>query len=394
MSADPFHQADVVVAAIRNAIEGNPQLAALHQPEFRGNEWEYVKDCLDTGWVSSAGKYVEAFEARLAEYTGSKYAVAVVNGTAALHICLLLAGVNAGDEVIVPSLTFVASANAVSYCGAIPHFADVSEVTLGIDVNKLEQYLSDIVINRDKQSFNRHTGRPIKAVVPMHSFGHPVDLEPIVQLCERFNLVLVEDAAESLGSWYKGRHTGTFGRLAALSFNGNKIVTTGGGGAILTQDESLARQAKHLTTTAKLPHAWNFDHDQIGYNYRMPNLNAALGYGQLERLPSFLNRKRELTARYFGEFAKVPGIRLFIEPEFAQSNYWLQVLMLDSPDIGLRNEILRRTNESGLMTRPVWTPMHKLKIYESSPSMPLPVTEELAKRIINIPSSPNCAGEE
>ncbi|MFC5401731.1 LegC family aminotransferase [Cohnella soli] len=394
MPVESVQIADAVVTAIRAAVEGNPQRLALHQPEFKGNEWNYVKECLDTGWVSSVGKYVDRFEEQLATVTGSQYAVAVSNGTAALHIALLLAGVEAGDEVLIPSLTFVATANAVSYCGAMPHFADIAESTLGLDPEALKSYLRDIAVTRDGCTYNRMSGRRMRALVPMHTFGHPVDLEPLIEVCERYKLVLVEDAAESIGSKYKGRHTGTFGKLASLSFNGNKILTTGGGGAILTQDESLAKRAKHLTTTAKIPHAWQFEHDQIGFNYRMPNLNAALGCAQLERLPSFLHRKRLLTENYRQAIADVPHMKLYTEQAFAESNYWLQTIILNSPNLELRNEILRRTNENGLMTRPVWTPMHQMKIYANCPAMPLPVTEQMAQRIINLPSSPICAGDE
>ena len=268
--------------------------AALHEPEIAGNEWTYVKECLDTGWVSSVGSYVDRFEAMIAEQTGAKHAIATVNGTAALHACYTLAGVKAGDEVIVPTLTFVGTANAVAYLGAAPHFADSDERTLGLDPVSLEEHLSDIAEVRDGACVNRISGRPIKAVVAVHLYGHPADLDALAAVCRRFDLTLIEDAAESIGSYYKGRHTGNHGRLAALSFNGNKIVTTGGGGAILTNDDALAAIAKHLTTTAKRPHAWAYDHDRVGFNYRMPNINAAMGCAQLERLEDMLERKRTL----------------------------------------------------------------------------------------------------
>ena len=284
---------NLVVEALASVV---PAPAELHEPEIAGREWEYVKECLDTGWVSTAGAYVDRFETMLADVTGVAHAVAIVNGTAALHAALALAGVEAGDEVIVPTLTFVATANAVAYLGARPHFADSEEKTLGLDAAKLADHLERITDIQGGRCINTHTGRPIRAVICMHTFGHPVDLDVLTEVCRRFGLVLIEDAAESLGSYYKGRHTGAWGRLSVLSFNGNKTVTTGGGGAILTNDADLARAARHLTTTAKMPHDWEFVHDQIGYNYRMPNVNAAIGCAQLERLGDFVERERRLTA--------------------------------------------------------------------------------------------------
>ena len=314
-----------VLEALQSALPDRQGFTALHEPQFGGNEWRYLKECLDTGWVSSVGSFVDRLEADLAAYTGVKRAIAVVNGTAALHICLLLADVQADDEVIIPSLTFIATANAVSYCNAVPHLAEVSTQTLGLDVEKLATYLATVTEMRADGCYNRGTGRRIKAVAPMHTFGHPVDLDPLLDLCNCYQLELIEDAAESLGSSYKGRHTGNWGRLSALSFNGNKVVTTGGGGAILTNDEKLADAAKHLTTTAKLPHSWEFNHDRIGYNYRMPNINAALGCAQLEQLPEMLASKRRLAERYVTAFAGMAGISVVTEPAFARSNYWLKI---------------------------------------------------------------------
>lgn len=384
-----------IVDILNKAFPKRDEFTSLHEPKFQGREWEYVKECLDTGWVSSAGKYVERFERELAQSTGSRYAVAVVNGTAAVHICLLLSGVKAGDEVIIPSLTFVATANAVSYCGAFPHFADVSTQTMGLDPTKLETHLKEISKRGiDGYLYNRITNRRIAAVVPMHTFGHPVDLDSLIELCERYKLPLVEDAAESLGSYYKGRHTGTFGQLAAMSFNGNKIITTGGGGAILTQDEGLAKAAKHLTTTAKVPHRWEFQHDRIGFNYRLPNLNAALGCAQLEQLPDLLEKKRALAKMYHQIFSTFPGISVFREPHFANSNYWLNAIVLEKPDVDLRNNILEQTNNAGFMTRPIWTPMHRLPIYQNHPRMDLTVTEQMEDSIINIPSSAFLSADE
>jgi len=378
-----------IVQALRQVLPERKDPIALHEPAFSGREWEYVKECLDSGWVSSAGRFVERFERELAELTGIPHVVAVVNGTAALHVCLLLAGVRPGDEVLVPSLTFVATANAVRYCGAIPHFVDVSPVTLGMDADTLSAYLNEIVqTGPDGTVINRATGRRIAAVVPMHTFGHPVDLEPLLALCERYRLPMVEDAAESLGSLYRGRHTGSFGLLGAFSFNGNKIVTTGGGGAIVTSDAELAKAARHLTTTAKRPHPWAFWHDQVGFNYRMPNLNAALGCAQLEQLDRLLDNKRKLYERYRRFFADVQGVRVLQEPPYARSNYWLNAILLEKPDLRQRDEVLQATHDAGFLTRPVWTPLHKLPMYTDCPRMPLPVTEQLEQAVINVPSSP------
>lgn len=376
-----------VFAAIRTILPGDRGFISLHEPSFKGNEWKYIKNCLDTGWVSSVGAYVNQLEKDLVDYTGAKYAVAVVNGTAALHIALQLAGVQAGEEVIVPSLTFIATVNAISYCGAIPHFADSEEKSLGLAPAKLHYYLDDICEMRGQACFDKYTGRRIRAVLPMHTFGHPVDMDPLLELSQKFNLQLVEDAAESLGSFYKGHHTGTMGMLATLSFNGNKTITTGGGGAILTNDESIARLAKHITTQAKLPHKWGFNHDMVGYNYRMPNINAALGCAQLEQLPGFIERKRNLARQYKEAFENVSWIRFFSEPEYARSNYWLNVLVLDRAFAYERDHLLELTNNAGIMTRPLWTPMHKLNMYQNCPRMDLSTAEDLERRIINIPSS-------
>ena len=375
-----------VVSALRNVLPDG--LAALHEPHFSGNEWVYVKECLDTGWVSSVGKFVDRFEHDLAEATGARHAVAVVNGTAALHICLQLAGVEPGDEVLMPALTFVATANAVSHCGAVPNFVDVDEATLGMAASELRDHLNNIADLRDGACFNRQTGRRIRALLPMHTFGHPSDLDALADVAARFCLELIEDAAESLGSYYKGRHTGNVGRLSALSFNGNKIITTGGGGAILTNDADLAKLAKHITTTAKLPHRWLFEHDMVAYNYRLPNINAALGCAQLEQLPGFLESKRQLFQRYRAAFSGIAGAHIVEEPAGCRSNYWLQTLLLDESAAGLRDDILAATNDAGLMTRPAWTPMHNLAPYANCPRAELPVTESLECRIINLPSSP------
>ena len=376
------------IVHVLNAVLVNAKTPiALHEPCFLGNEWSYVKDCLDTGWVSSVGKYVDKFEVMLAEFTNVKRAVAVVNGTAALHICLKLVGVEKGDEVLVPALTFVATANAVTYCGAIPHFVDSEERTLGLNSKKLSDYLYNISDIRGDGCFNKKTKRRIKAVIPMHTFGHPVDLDPLIELCSQYKLELVEDAAESLGSYYKGMHTGNWGRVSAVSFNGNKTITTGGGGAILTNDEKLGDLARHLTTTARVPHKWAIEHDDIGYNYRLPNINASLGCAQLEQLPGFLEKKRDLSERYRKAFETIGGARFFTEPDYAKSNYWLNVLLLDENILDQRDDLLEMTNNLGFMTRPAWTLMHKLPMFQDSPIMDLSIAENLQRRIINLPSS-------
>lgn len=382
----PFNMMKII-EGIRSTIPFEKGFIALHEPQFFGNEWVYVKECLDTGWVSSVGKFVDRLEQQLAEFTGVSRAVAVVNGTAALHICLKLVDVIPGDEVLVPALTFIATVNAVTYCGAVPHFVDSEERTLGLDPEKLAIYLAEITDVRPEGCFNLKTGRRIKAVVPMHTFGHPMDLDPLLELCRRFRLELVEDAAESLGSCYKGRHTGNLGKVSALSFNGNKVITTGGGGAILTNDESLGKLAKHFTTTAKTPHKWAFNHDMIGYNYRLPNINAALGCAQMEQLPEFVRKKRVLADRYRQAFAGVEGVKFFTEPDFARSNYWLNVLLLNKEFSGERDTFLELSNSLGIMTRPAWTLMHKLPMYRGCPRMDLSVAQSLESRIVNIPSS-------
>lgn len=359
----------------------------LHEPTFDEKEIEYVTDCIRTGWVSSVGKYVDQFEMSIAEYTGVKRAIAVVNGTAALHIALKAAGVQENDEVFMPALTFIATANAASYLQAIPHFVDVSVQTLGMDPVKLEEHISEIGEMKNGHLVNKQTGRIIRAVVPMHTFGHPVALDELIAVCDRYNLVLVEDAAESLGSFYKGTHTGGFGAVSALSFNGNKIMTTGGGGAILTNDEKLANYVKHITTTAKIPHSWEYRHDEIAFNYRMPNINAALGCAQLEKMDEFLFSKRKLTQTYQKLFESIEGVTLFTEPPHGTSNYWLQTIILNTKKHN-RDAVLELLNSEGVMTRPIWVPMNKLVPYKDCPVGDLSVTNELNERIINIPSTP------
>ena len=383
---------DQIFNAIQTVVGAAP--VALHEPRFAGNEWAYLKECLDSTYVSSVGKFVDRFESALVEFTGAKHAVAVMNGTAALHVALKLAGVRTGDEVLVPTLTFVATANAVTYCNAVPHFVDSEERTLGVDPRALRSYLQSATELRGGECINHRTGRVIRALIPMHTFGHPVDIEGVLAIARDFHLALVEDAAESLGSTISGRHTGTFGLMGTLSFNGNKTVTTGGGGAILTNDPALARHAKHLTTTAKLPHPWEYRHDETGYNYRLPNINAALGCAQLEQLLGFLAAKRRIFDRYCAAFAGIAGVRMVAEPAGCRSNYWLQTILLDEKMRSEQSNILAATNAAGIMTRPVWALMHTLTPYSDCPRMDLTAAESLQQRLINLPSSAHLGKEE
>jgi perosamine synthetase len=380
---------EATLAALRSVLGSPEARISLHEPEFRGNEKAYVIDCIETGWVSSVGSYVDRIERDLAAITGVGHAVATANGTAALHVCLMLAGVETDDEVLMPALTFVATANAVAYIGATPHFVDSEDRSLAVDAEKLEAHLRAVAEVRDGACVNRGTGRVIRALVVLHAFGHLGDLDALAALAERWKLVLIEDAAEAIGSRYRGAHVGGIGRLSALSFNGNKIITTGGGGAVLTNDPALAKRAKHLTTQAKVPHPWAFSHDAVGYNYRMPNLNAALGCAQLERLPDMLARKRELAARYTTAFTDVPGVRFLTEPEGTQGNYWLNALILDYP--AMREPMLTALNDAGFMARPIWTLMHRLPMFADAPRADLATAERLEATVVNIPSSPALA---
>jgi perosamine synthetase len=376
-----------VVAAVQHAVGTPNGILALHEPVFAGNEVAYLEECIKSTFVSSVGKFVDRFEAMLAEFTGARRAVAVVNGTAALHACFRLAGVEPGDEVISPTLTFIATTNAIAYCGATPHFVDSSFETLGMDSRALGLHLDAIAQRSTGGTINRETGRRIAAIAPMHTFGHPVDMDGIIAIARQWEIPVVEDAAEAIGSTYKGHAVGSQARLAALSFNGNKIVTTGGGGAILTDDEDLGRRAKHITTTAKIPHKWAFVHDEIGFNYRLPNLNAALGCAQLEQLAGFLAKKRLLAAAYDRAFADVPGVRFAREPDGTTSNYWLNAILLDEAQAGLRDEVLGALNGAGFGARPAWTLMHQLPMFASCPRGDLGVAESIERRLINLPSS-------
>jgi perosamine synthetase len=373
---------DEVISFVRSKF-GADGFIALHEPRFSGREQEYLKDCIDSTFVSSVGKYVDRFEQDLAAYTGAKYAIATVNGTAALHAALVLAGVTLGDEVITQPLTFVATVNAIKYCGAEPCFVDVDRDTMGLSPDALRRFLEESAVLEDGLCKNRVSGRVIRAVVPMHTFGHPARIDEIVTICEEYQLVVVEDAAESLGSRYKDQHTGTFGHMGVFSFNGNKTITCGGGGAIVTDDEALARKAKHITTTAKVPHKWEYDHDCVGFNYRMPNLNAALACAQLEQIEAVLENKRGLAKEYAAFFESI-GLSFVQEPAQAYSNYWLNALVLD--DRAQRDEFLQETNSQGVMTRPVWKLMHHLEMYANAQRGDLSVAEWLESRLVNIPS--------
>lgn len=362
---------------------GTDEFIPLHAPVFSGHEREYVTATIDSTFVSSVGAYVDRFEQDMAQFTGSPRAVATVNGTAALHMALKLVGVEQGDLVITQPLTFVATCNAINYCGAEPVFVDVDRETLGLSPKAVEFWLQEnAFVNDNGECRLRDDGRVIRACVPMHTFGHPADLDGLVEVCDRWHLQMVEDAAESLGSLYKGRHTGTFGSLGTLSFNGNKIITTGGGGMILAA-ERLAERAKHLTTTAKKPHAFEYIHDEVGYNYRLPNLNAALGCAQLEQLNQFVNEKRDLADHYAALF-KGSEYRFVIEPEECFSNYWLNAVICE--DKQRRDELLEVTNAAGVMTRPIWALMNHLPMYRSCLKGDLTNAEWLEARVVNLPS--------
>jgi aminotransferase in exopolysaccharide biosynthesis len=356
---------------------------ALHEPVFIGNEKKYVCDTIDSTFVSSVGEYVNKVEEKICEITGSKYAIAVVNGTNGLHLALKVVGVSEGDEVITQALTFVATANAITYAGAKPVFVDVDLDTLGMSPESLKNWLENNAIKKGNETFNKITGNRIKAVVPMHTFGHPCRIEEIKEICDEWNLELVEDSAESLGSFYKNRHTGTFGKVGVFSFNGNKIVTSGGGGIIVTNNEELAKRLKHFSTTAKTPHKWEYFHDEVGYNYRMPNLNAALLLAQLENLGKFLGSKRKLANKY-EEFFESIGVKFIKEPENSRSNYWLNAIELKNKT--QRDEFLEYTNNNGVMTRPIWTLMNKLPMYKNCQNDGLENSKYLEERIVNIPS--------
>lgn len=373
------------IASYIRSLFGNKEFIPLHEPRFIGNEKQYLINAIDSTFVSSVGEYVNKFEKNFAEFTNSKYCVATVNGTSALHTSLLVAGLEREDEVITQSLSFVATSNAISYIGAKPIFLDVDLDTMGLSPSAIKNFLEKNCFLRDGYCINKTTGNVIKVCVPMHTFGHPCRIDEICEVCKEWNIIVVEDCAESLGSYYKDIHTGNFGLISCFSFNGNKIITSGGGGAIITNDESLAKKAKHLTTTAKVPHPYEFVHDEIGFNYRMPNLNAALLVAQLENLQKYIENKRELAKIYKEYFSTTNNIKFINEPEFSQSNYWLNSIKFDSKQH--RDEFLEYSNSNGVMTRPIWKLTNTLKMYKDFQTDSLNNSIFLEKRIVNIPSS-------
>jgi len=383
MSVKISTQYTPVVDCIRSVYKTD-SFIPLHEPRFLGNEKKYLNECIDSTFVSSVGKFVDEFENKIASYTGVKYAIATSNGTSALHISLLISGVESGDEVITQPLTFVATCNAISYCNASPVFIDVDKDTMGMSPVALESFLKANTTVKNQQCVNKSTGKIIKACIPMHTFGHPCRIDEIQRICKEWHITLVEDSAESLGSFYSNQHTGTFGDLGIISFNGNKIITSGGGGCILTNNEDLAKKAKHITTTAKEPHKWEYTHDMVGYNYRMPNLNAALIVAQLEQLDGFLKSKRSL-AKIYKEFFQNGDIHFVTDPENAKSNYWLNSIILKGKD--QRDLFLDETNSQGIMTRPIWALMNKLPMFEEAQCGDLTNAEWLEERVVNIPSS-------
>lgn len=367
------------------SVYGNQEFTPLSVPVFAGNEKKYLNECIDTTFVSSVGKFVDRFEEEIAKYTGSNKAVVCVSGTNALHMSLMLVGVERDDEVLTQALTFIATCNALSYIGAHPVFIDVDRSTMGLSPDSMKEWLVNNAEIRNGECFNKNTGRRVKACVPMHTFGHPVRIEEIVDLCAEYHIELVEDAAESIGSKYKGKHTGTFGKVGAISFNGNKTITTGGGGMMLFQDEELGKYAKHITTQAKIPHRWEFRHDHIGYNYRMPNINAALGCAQLENLDKYIASKRKVAAEYEEYFKNVPDIEFFVDSPDTFSNYWLNAVILKDKEAQF--EFLEQTNDNGVMTRPIWELMNRLPMFEKCENDGLKNTIWFADRVVNIPSS-------
>jgi aminotransferase in exopolysaccharide biosynthesis len=364
---------------------GGGDFIPLSVPVFAGNEKKYLNECIDTTFVSSVGKFVDRFEEDIAKFTGCKRAVVCVSGTNALHMSLMLAGVERNDEVLTQALTFIATCNALSYIGAVPVFIDVDRDTMGLSPTAIRKWLEKNAEIKDNQCFNENTHRRVKACVPMHTFGHPVHLDELVEVCKEYHIELVEDAAESIGSLYKGKHTGTFGKIGALSFNGNKTITTGGGGMMLFNDEELGAYAKHITTQAKIPHRWEFRHDHIGYNYRMPNINAAIGCAQLENIDKYVESKRQTAAAYKEFFKNVPDVEFFSEPTDCRSNYWLNAIILKDKD--MQQEFLQFSNDNGVMTRPIWELMNRLPMFEKCENDGLENTIYFADRVVNIPSS-------
>lgn len=374
-----------ITSFIREVQRDEEGVIPLHTPFFGGNEKKYLLDCIDSTYVSSVGSYVNTFEQKIAEFSGAKHAIATVNGTAALHTALLLGGVRLGDEVITQAVSFVATSNAIAYCGAEPVFLDNDMASLGLSPSALEEFLTENTeLGKDDFCYNKRTGKRISVCVPMHVFGHPSAIESIVSVCNNFNIRVIEDAAESLGSYVGERHTGTFGSLGILSFNGNKIITTGGGGMVLTDDDRIAEAAKHLTTTAKVPHAWEYSHDMLGFNYRLPNINAALGCAQLEKIAELLEQKRTLAAQYRSFFESQEAAYLD-EPAGCRSNFWLNAISFN--DLEQRDRFLEYSNEHGVMSRPIWNLLPGLPMYRNCQTDSLKAARWLWERVVNIPSS-------
>ena len=377
--------ANDIIKSIRKVV--GKKKHHLHEPLFFGNEIKYLKETITTNLVSSVGPFVKKFEDQIKKFTKSKYAISVVNGTEALHLSLVACGVENNDEVLVPSITFAGSANAIVYSGAIPHFVDSEFETLGIDPLKLEKYLEKITIKKREFYFNKKTKRKIKAIMPVHIFGNICQIDKILKIAKKYNLVIIEDAAEALGSFYKNKHAGTFGSVGCFSFNGNKILTTGGGGAIITNNKLLAKKLKHLSTTAKINHRWEYIHDEVGYNFRMPNLNAALGSAQIENLKKFLSSKKKLFLRYYKEFSKLNEVRLIQNPKHSSSNNWLNTIFIKNSSIKKRDKVLNLAHKNQIYLRPVWTPLHQLKHFKSMPKMNLENAKKIYISCLNLPSS-------
>lgn len=375
---------DDIVNFIRDLYPGKPVIP-LHEPVFCGNEKKYLSDCIDSTFVSYLGKYVTRFEELICKFTGSHFAIAVSSGTVALHTALLLSGTEYGNEVITQTLTFVATANAIRHCGADPIFVDCDIETLGMSPTSLEEFLADYAFVKDDGSaYNRQSGKRITACVPVHIFGHPTKIDAIIEICNKYNITVIEDAAESIGSLYKSRHTGTFAKAGILSFNGNKIITTGGGGMILTDDESFASKIRHVTTTAKVPHPWEYVHDEIGYNYRMPNVNAAIGCAQIEKINEFIENKRQLAA-FYREFFDKKGIEFFYQPPECFSNYWLNAILLGNRDE--KESFLKYTNDRGIRTRPAWSLLSNMNMYKNCQKTSLYNAQKIVDKLVNLPSS-------
>ena len=370
-------------SALRKIYKRPKEFIPLHAPYFQGNEWKYVKDCINTGWVSSIGSYVNRFEKEICKFTGAKYAIATVNGTSALHVALILSGVKKGDEVLCPAFSFVATISSILYCNAIPVFIDSDPKTLGMDVVKVKRFLNENCIRRrDGFTYNKNTGRKISACIPMHAYGFPVDIEPLINLCKKYNIAIIEDAAEALGSFYKNKHCGTFGKFGILSFNGNKIITTGGGGMILTNDSNLENKAKHITTTAKINHPWEYIHDEVGYNYRMPNLNAALGCAQMEYIDEILERKKVQFNRLKEELNNYEDIEI-VDTNVGRGNYWLNIIKIN-PEY--RTKVLYELNQKGVQARAVWYPICNMKPYQRYEKFEIEVANDLFASLMCLPN--------